>query len=231
MTVREICIKFGFEIDKGSEKKVRDTVESMKKMSSGLLKGFQVVFRASGADDVVKEMQDSIDSLKQAEKAADDMEESFREMGDSASNAGKEISGAFKNIPESLPEVSELTVKRSSGQTEYIPEQTKHPVPETGSEHTPEQSRMPVESVHVDISRGIENIAAVSGKTMKQVLDDLERIAGGYEQLGMDAETSMKKAYNDIQNEQKKISLDAVAKETGKTSEEVQAELDRKSVV
>lgn len=75
MTIRDIAVAFGFEVDKSSEKEVQNSIKGVKNLATKLLGSIAVVFSIRGMMDLAQAAADAEALKSQFSQVFDDMEE------------------------------------------------------------------------------------------------------------------------------------------------------------
>ncbi len=102
MTVRELIVKFGFQVDRQSQRNVENSVNGIRNLMQQLLQGIQVVFSSSGVQDVIQE-------TRQLVNAAQDIGDSFEESFRIAEDAAQETQEAMEQVSQSTTALQKMS--------------------------------------------------------------------------------------------------------------------------
>ncbi len=206
MTVRELVVKFGFEVDRQSQRNVERSIRGLKDLTKAVLAGVRVVFQSIGADALTKDLHTGTEGMEQAAGAASETEESMKEMADAAARAGREMADAFREIPGTIP----------APEMEPVPMPSGNPV-QDGNVLSSRQEGSPV------LSSGMDALEEDSGRLREQLLEDAGQISEGYGQLGRAVENVMQGAFDAVREGQEQISFREIEEEGAEAAEEIRA--------
>jgi len=232
MTVRELIITFGFQVDKQSQRNVENSVNGIKNLTQRLLKGIQIVFSSSGAEQLREQMASIQEEARGVQDSIQETQRSERRSTPSpTSNSRKPTEHAPTRNPrrtsEDTPEKIVASVKRSmqeiasaSGRSfsevraEVVSLCEQYQAQGVSAAEAVQRAmgevadavRQSYESIDSEVvGKELEEIASVSGRTVDEIRSDVERIASEYQSMGIDASTSVRSALKEVSESSKRV--------------------------
>lgn len=102
MTIRDIMVSFGFDVDRSSERKVEGSIKGLKNMASNLLRGIAVVFSVAGLSDLAGAAADVEALESQFSQVFGDMEQDaaakLDKIADDTGILANRMKGSFTQI-------------------------------------------------------------------------------------------------------------------------------------
>ncbi len=213
MTVRELIVKFGFQVDRQSQRNVENSVNGIRNLIQQLLQGIQVVFSSSGADQLREQ-------LTRIQEETREVQDSIQETGRSEHRSTQSSTRNTRRTPEDSPEKIAAEVKRSmqeiasaSGRSlsevraEVVALCEQYQTQGVSAAEAVQRAMGEVADAvrqsyeNIDsavVVNELEEIASVSGRTVDEIRSDVERIASEYQSMGIDVSTSIRNALGEV---------------------------------
>ena len=105
MTIRDIFIQFGYQVDKSSEKKANDSVNTLKSFATKALGVIGIGFSLVALKDISEEFNGINDQIRDATRSMGDQEQ----IQQTILNAANEAKMSYANMADSISKLAQNT--------------------------------------------------------------------------------------------------------------------------
>lgn len=229
MTVRELIVKFGFQVDRQSQRNVENSVNGIRNLMQQLLQGIQVVFSSSGADQLREQLtriqeeargvQDSIQETERSEHRSTQASNSRRTTENAptrnprrSEDSPEKIAASVKRSMQEIASASGRSLSEVRAEVVSLCEQyqaqgvSAAEAVQRAMGEVADAVRQSYENIDsAVVVNELEEIASASGRTVDEIRSDVERIASEYQSMGIDASTSMRNALGEVSESSSRV--------------------------
>lgn len=230
MTVRELIIKFGFEVDRQSQRNVENSVNGVRNLMQRLLQGIQIVFSSSGAEQLREQLtriqeeargvQDSIQETERSEHRSTQVSNSRRTTENASTrnprrtseDSPEKIAASVKRSMQEIASASGRSLSEVRAEVVSLCEQyqaqgvSAAEAVQRAMGEVADAVRQSYENIDsAVVVNELEEIASASGRTVDEIRSDVERIASEYQSMGIDASTSMRNALGEVSESSSRV--------------------------
>lgn len=225
MTIRELIIKFGFEVDRQSQQRVENSVNGIKNLAKRLLQGIQIVFSSFGVERLQEQLSQTAEAAQGIQNDFSDAAENIEDAAGQAGDSLGDMAEAARQAADAMTDSASQAAGNLGDSIQETAEQTRNSVEEiTGS-------------LSGEILQSLQEIADGTGQTLDEVQAGIVQMAEEYQNQGLGASEAVARSIQDVtesisQAENQILSsarqtIQEIANQTGTSSARIRSEVAR----